>query len=77
MIKFKLVSEIQKWKAASDNIVIGIDMNTDVRTSKLAKIFQSLDLRDGIISTHPSKSPPATFNQNGSRIPIDAIWAFR
>ena len=50
-------------------------MNEDVRSGKLAKQLKGLGLIDLVLSTHPSESPPATFNRNNSHIPIDALWA--
>jgi hypothetical protein len=57
-----LITEIQKWKMMSDNIIIGIDMNEDVRTCILSKVFKENDLQDAILTSHPSQSPRATFN---------------
>ena len=57
-----------------DNVILGIDMNEDVRTGKLAKRLKELGLIDLILSTHPTLSPPATFNRNTTRTPVDAIW---
>jgi hypothetical protein len=57
-----------------DNIIVGIDMNEDVRDCNLSKAFQENEFRNAILTSHPSESPPATFNQNRSRTLIDAIW---
>ena len=57
-----------------DNVILGIDMNEDVRTGKLAKRLKELGLIDLILSTHPTLSPPATFNRNNTRTLVDAIW---
>ena len=54
-------------------MVLGIDMNEDAQSGKLAKQLSSLELRDVILSTHASSSPPATFNQNKTRTPVDTI----
>ena len=69
-----LQSELAAWITAGDNIVLGIDMNDDTRTSALSLALQGLGLKDAILSTHHHASPPATFNQNTNRIPIDSIW---
>jgi hypothetical protein len=72
-----LTTEIQKWKMMGDNIIIGIYMNEDVRTCILSKVSKenNLDLRDSILTSHPSQPPPSNIlNQNQSRIPINAIW---
>ena len=57
-------------------------MNKDARSGKLALQLSSMGLRDLILLTHASSSPPATFNRNkthtrtiwGSRA-IDVIYA--
>ena len=48
-----------------DNIVIGIDINKDVRTSSLAKKnHRYIGLNNAVLSTYYFASPPATHNQN-------------
>ena len=69
-----LLTEIQNWKQMGDNLIIGIDMNADVRTCTLSKILQANQLQNAILTSHPSQSPPATYDKNTSRTPIDAIW---
>jgi hypothetical protein len=39
-----LIIEIQKWKMMGDNIIIGIDMNEDIRTCILSKVFKENNL---------------------------------
>ena len=53
-----LITELKKWILRGDNIIIGINMNDDVRKNNLTKQFLANDLRDAILTTHPSKSPP-------------------
>ena len=69
-----LCKELEKWIARGDNIVLGIDMNEDARHGALAKQLKTLNMRDLILTTHATASPPATHDRNQSRIPIDAIW---
>ena len=57
-----------------DNVILGIDMNKDMRTGKLAIQLKELGSIDLIVSTHPSESPPVTFNKNNTRTPVDTIW---
>ena len=45
-----------------------------MRSGKLAKQLKELGLIDLLLSTHPSESPPATFNSNNTQTPVDAIW---
>ena len=47
-------------------MVLSIDMNKDARSGKLAKELSSLELRDLILLTRASSSPPTTFNQKKS-----------
>ena len=70
-----LIIFLQRTLRKGDNIVPGIDMNEDVRSGKLAKQLKGLGLIDLILSTHLLEPPPATFNSNNGRIPIDALWA--
>ena len=67
-------AEIEEWIKLGDEIIIGIDMNEDVRTGKLAKRLKALGLRELILSTHSTASLPATFIRNTSRIPIEGMW---
>ena len=56
-----------------DKVILGIDMNEDRQNDKLAKRLKELGLKDLILSTHPSASPPTTLNRNNNRTPVDAI----
>jgi len=51
-----------------------MDYNADVRTGLLGTRLGELGLMDAIFTKHSAQSPPATFNRNTSRTPIDAIW---
>jgi hypothetical protein len=35
-----LTAGIQRWKEMADNIILGIDMNEDMRDCNLSKVFQ-------------------------------------
>ena len=69
-----LVTHIKAWSELGDSIILGIDANDGVRHSRLTQSLSSLGIHDGILSTHPSSSPPATQNRNKTRKPIDAIY---
>ena len=60
--------------ATGDIIILGIDMNEDVRTGKLALRLKELGLKDLILGTHPNSSLPATFHWNNTRTPIDTFY---
>ena len=55
-------------------MILGIDHNDDIRTGDLALKLKNLSLIDAILSQHSAFSPPATFNRNTTRTPIDALW---
>ena len=69
-----LLDLIDKWLELDDVIVLGIDMNEDVRTGDLAYQLKERGLHNAILSRHSELSPPATFNGNTKRTPVDAIW---
>ena len=47
-----LCKEIQEWLDIGDSIVLGIDMNADVQTGKLARQFKNMDLKNAVFSLH-------------------------
>jgi hypothetical protein len=65
---------IQTQQAKGDIIILGMDINEDVRSRKLKKYFADLHMHEVILSRHARLSPPATCIKNDSRIPIDGIW---
>ena len=69
-----LINELKNWMGIGDVIILGIDMNEDVRKGKLAVRLKNLGLKDLILGTHTKLSPPATYHRNKSRIPIDTFF---
>ena len=69
-----LCRSISARLAAGDSVILGLDHNEDVRTGSLGVKFKDLGMIDSILTLHSSLSPPATFNRNKTRTPIDAIW---
>ena len=69
-----LCRSISARLAAGDSVILGLDHNEDVRTGSLGVKFKTMGMIDSILTLHSSLSPPATFNRNKSRTPIDAIW---
>ena len=69
-----LCKEIQEWLDIGDSIVLGIDMNEDVGTGKLARQFKNMDLKNAVFSLHSESILPATYSKSIARKPIDAIW---
>jgi hypothetical protein len=69
-----LFDEVSAWIEEGDQIIIGIDANEDVRTGRTAEFFRALGMKEAILSRHQERSPPATYNRNNSREPIDGLW---
>ena len=69
-----LIEEITKWMDTGDIIIMGIDINEDVRNGKLSVRLKNLGLKNLILGNHPNSSPPATFHQNNTRTPIDTFY---
>ena len=57
-----------------DNVILGIDMNVNVRTSNLSYSLCQSGMKEAILSLHLNHSPPATQHRNNLRVPKDAIW---
>ena len=69
-----LCRSISTRLTAGDSVILDIDHNDDVRTGNLALRLKYLGPIDGILTLHSASSPPATFNRNTARTPIDALW---
>ena len=70
-----LLLEVNRWKAAGDHIIIGLDANEDVRTGATLDAFVAMGMRELILDAHGRNSPPATCDKNNKREPIDGIFA--
>ena len=68
---------IDSWLELGDILVLGIDMNEDVRTGQLAYKLKEKGLMDAVLSQHQDLSPQATYQWNQSCTPVDAIWCTR
>ena len=69
-----LQHQLQEWLAAGEQIILGLDMNEDVRTGNTAQMLHQLGLRDVILTMHPD-NPPETNYKNNHNTPIDALFA--
>jgi hypothetical protein len=69
-----LRTAITDWQAAGDYLILGMDANEDVRHGDAASMMTTVSMHEAILAKHSSKSPPATYNRNYSRQPIDGIW---
>jgi hypothetical protein len=69
-----LATFVVKQQEKGDIIIIGMDVNEDVRSRHLKAYFDKIYMHEAILSSHPRLSPPATCIKNESRTPIDSIW---
>jgi hypothetical protein len=69
-----LAMAIRAGQAKSDIIILGADLNHDVRHRRIRAYFSDLQMHNAILDWHSHLSPPATCHKNDSRTPIDGIW---
>ena len=63
------------WTHNSEQVIIRLDANSDVRLGPLALMLQSLGFQEQITFRHGHyQKPPATHRDNTKGIPIDGIW---
>ena len=67
-----LHSTISDWTQQGDHIILCMDANEDVQSTRLKSFINNLGLHNTILSQHPN--PPATCDKNSQRQSIDAIW---
>ena len=70
-----LQQQLQEWMAEGDQIILGLDMNEDVRQGPTSKMLNQLGLKEAILDSHPSTIPPETCYKNTKGVPIDGIFA--
>jgi hypothetical protein len=66
---------VDTWKELGDHVIIGMDANEDVRKGETNDLFSAAGFREVILDLHNDLSPPATYNRNTKRQPIDGFWA--
>ena len=72
----ELCTAIRSWMDDGDHVVLGMDVNEDVRDGFCNNQLANIGMFEAIIRNHPTKSVPATCNKDRiSRRPIDSIWA--
>jgi hypothetical protein len=69
-----LATQITKWKAEGNLIILGIDLNDHTWTSEAAQTIESWGLINIHMTHHPELPEEATCNKNWSNVPIDGIW---
>ena len=61
-------------KTSEDVLSLGIDANEDIRYGDVDTLIESLSMTEAIRNQHSARSPPATYNRNYQRQPIDGLW---
>ena len=74
MFDLDLQGQLQEWLEEGDQIILGVDLNEDVRTGPTAKMLRELGLTDVLIQMHRPDVPPETNYRNNNGVPIDAIF---
>ena len=69
-----LAQELDKWLAEGDQIIIGGDINTDVRHSTIKTLFEDRNLRNAVHDIHPLSCAPPTYSRTQSSRIVDGIW---
>jgi hypothetical protein len=70
-----LEEQLDKWMAAGNLIIIGLDANDNVRTGDVNAMLCSKGLVDVHAHKHPHLPAVSTCNKNHRNIPVDGIWA--
>lgn len=69
-----LAKECKNWIENRELIILSSNMNEDVRSKILEEFAEEVRLINVILKKHEDKSPPAMYNWNQQRQPIDGIW---
>jgi hypothetical protein len=70
-----LTISLTEWKLEGYHVILCMDANKDVREGEVYVFMQKLSMREVILELHLESSPPATYNRNNQRQPIDGLWA--
>ena len=72
-----LKHQLQEWIDEREHIILGVDLNEDVRTGPTSRMLRELGLKDAITDLHHPSVPPETNYKNVQGRPIDAIFVSR
>ena len=71
-ILLDLTKEIKTWIQAGEHVILMMDCNQDVRSSRIQQFLHDSDLQDVIHERHGTDAPPS---YKGGKVPIDGIFA--
>jgi hypothetical protein len=73
-ILLDLTQELKNWMQAGEHVILMMDCNEDVCSSRIQQFLQDSDIRDIIHERHGNKAPPT---YKDGKVPIDGIFASR
>ena len=65
---------LKSWIEEGDHILVAMDANEDVRSTRIQTMFHELGMSEIILTKHSSQNPLSTHQRNSHHIPIDGIW---
>jgi len=69
-----LAAEIQEWIQEGDQVIVGGDLNEEIRGPAIKEFFASLGMHNLIFQNHDETDAPTTFFQNKNGKVLDGIW---
>jgi hypothetical protein len=73
------VKDLQKaliaWSNEGNLLLVGLDVNENVRSGDVNAMLRSLGLVDVHHTKHPHLPPNSTCDKNHQSVPVDGIWA--
>jgi len=62
---------LQEWTEQGDQIIMGINVNEDIRTAEITAFFDKFGMAKVILAKHRQEAPPT---QNQCSYPIDRLF---
>jgi len=69
-----LATEIQEWTQEGDQVIVGGDLNEEIRGPAIKEFFASLGMHNLIFQKHDKTDAPTTFFWNNNGKVLDGIW---
>jgi len=69
-----LATEIQEWTQEGDQVIVGGDLNEEIRGPAIKEFFASLGMPNLIFQNHNETDARTTFFRNMNGKVLDGIW---
>jgi len=69
-----LATEIQEWIQEGDQVIVGGDLNEEIRGPAVKEFFANLGMQTLLFQKHEETDAPTTFFRNKSGKVLDGIW---